>query len=405
MLYRYEAIDSAGKPASGTAEAGSPADARALLRDRGLIAYAVEEVRPKGGFRKSRGATWLSLSGRRLDLLTHATRHLVLLLRAGIPLGQALEVLAVQVEDRSFRTALEHIASRVKEGTEFGEALSEHPRYFPELYVHVARAGVQAGELPKVLVELAAYYAAQKRIRDRVVSALTYPLLMCGVGFLVLLFLLAFVVPKVTAVLLEQEKALPWPTEILLAVSGVIESWWWAFVPGFLLLAGLVGRAFSTEKGKRMGDRLLLTVPVLGDLCRKQAVARWAGTMSTLLGSGLPVDRSLAIVRGAVGNAVLADDIARVEREVREGASLSEALRRSMILPPTVSFVAGVGEESGELQEVLREIAAGYDEEVQLAATRLTELLNPVLIVFLGIAVGFIVAAILLPITDFSHIQ
>jgi len=176
-------------------------------------------------------------------------------------------------------------------------------------------------------------------------------------------------------------------------------------VPGFLLLAGLAGRAFSTEKGRRMGDRLVLAVPVLGDLCRKQAVARWAGTMSTLLGSGLPVDRSLAIVRGAVGNAALAEDIARVEREVREGASLSDALRRSAILPPTVSFAAGVGEESGELQEVLREIAAGYDEEVQLAATRLTELLNPVLIVFLGIVVGFIVAAILLPITDFSHIQ
>jgi general secretion pathway protein F len=406
MRFRYEAIDQDGKRNTGTAEAGSPADARALLRDRGLIATAVREAAEPSGEKKSDDTvSWLNLSGRRLDLLTRATRHLALLLRAGVALGQALSVLAQQAGDRRFAEVLEQVAARVKEGTDVDAALSGYPRYFPALYVHVVRSGVQAGELPKVLVELSAYYARQKKIRDRVVSALTYPTLMCVVGFLVLVFLLAFVVPKVTGVLLEQKKVLPWPTELLLWVSGGVTEFWWIVLPGLALTAFGTLRFLGTAGGRRVRDRVLLRTPVLGDLFRKQIVARWAGTMSTLLASGIPVAQALTVVRGTVGSAALADDIARLEREVMEGASLSEALKRSPVLPPAVGFIAGVGEESGELNEVLAEVAESYNEEVDVASGRLTDLLNPVIIVFLGLVVGFIVAAILLPITDFSNIQ
>jgi general secretion pathway protein F len=404
VLYRYEAVDPAGKMTTGTAEAGSPADARAILRDRGLIAYEVQQAATESTKKAGGGVSWLNLSGRRLDLLTQTTRHLALLLKAGVPLGQALGVLAQQIEDRPFREVVEQVASRVKEGADVDAALAAHPRYFPDLYVHVVGAGVQAGELPKVLVELAAYYTRQKKLRDRVVSALTYPALMCLVGAFVLVFLLTFVVPKVTTVLLEQKRALPWPTEVLLWVSGAITEYWWGLLPAALVGGFGLLRFFSTERGRRLRDDLLLRVPVLGDLFRKQIVARWAGTMSTLLTSGIPVAQALKVVQGAVGSAALADDIGRIEREVTEGASLSEALKRSRVLPAAVGFVAGVGEESGDLNEVLREVADSYNDEVDVAAGRLTDLLNPVLIVFLGIVVGFIVAAILLPITDFSNI-
>lgn len=405
MLYRYEAVDAAGKLSKGSAEAGSPADARALLRDQGLIAFEVQQASTEKVAKKQAGPSWLSFSGRRLDLLTQTTRHLSLLLRAGVPLGQGLGVLAPQIEDRELREVLEQVASRVREGSDFDASLAAHPRWFPELYVHVVRAGVQAGELPKVLLELAAYYTRQKKLRDRVVSALTYPALMGAVGVLVLTFLLAFVVPKVTTVLLEQKRVLPWPTEVLLWVSDGLTAYWWAILPAAaIVLLGLI-RGFSTERGKRLRDRLLFRVPVLGDLFRKQIVARWAGTMSTLLASGIPVAQALSVVRGAVGSAALADDIARIEREVLDGASLSEALKRSRVLPPAVGFVAGVGEESGELHDVLKEVAESYNDEVEVASGRLTDLLNPVLIVFLGLVVGFIVAAILLPITDFSNVQ
>ena len=407
MLYRYEAIDGKGRPASGTAEAGSPADARAVLRDRGLLAHRVEGAAPeRASSGKSGGSvSWLNVSGRRLALLTQTTRHLALLLKAGVPLGQALGVLAAQVEDRPFRETLEQVAARVREGAEVDQALGAHPRYFPDLYVHVVRAGVQAGELPSVLIELAAYYTRQKKIRDRVVSALTYPALMMSVGILVLVFLLAFVVPKVTAILLEEKRVLPWPTAALLWVSGAIAEYGWALLPGLALLGLIALRLLSTRRGARMKDRMLFMIPVLGDLHKKQMVARWAGTMSTLLASGVPVAQALFVVRGAVGSRLLGDDLERLEKEVVEGASFSEAIKRSRILPPSVGFVAGVGEESGALHEVLRDVADSYNDEVELAAARLTDLLNPVLIVFLGIVVGFIVAAILLPITDFSNIQ
>lgn len=406
MLYRYQALDEKGRPAAGTTEAGSPADARSLLLERGIMAYRVEEAaKDRGSAGKKSEASWLSLSGRRLDRLTECTRHLALLLRAGLPISQALGVLSQQAGDRAFRPVLEDVACQVREGKSFDEALSTHPRYFPELYVHVAKAGTQAGELPKVLVELAAYYVRQKKLRDRVVSALTYPALMSMVGLLVLVFLLAFVVPRVTEVLISEHRALPWPTQVLLATSGFVTERWWMVLPGMGLVGLALGRFRKTSFGRRLLDRTLLRLPVLGDLYRKQAVARWAGTMATLLASGIPVAQALAVVRGTAGSVLLAEDIARLEKEVLDGASLSESLKRSPILPASIGFVAGVGEESGELDQVLREVAESFNEEVEVTSGRLTELLNPVLIVVLGLVVGFIVAAILLPITDFSQIH
>ena len=402
MLYRYEAIDPAGKTAAGTAEAGSPADARALLRDRGLIATEVTPVRAE---KRAEGGAWLSLSGRRLDLVSSAVRHLALLLKTGVPLGQALSVLGAQSGDRDFRTALEDVAARVREGREVGDALGAHSRYFPPLLVEGFRAGVEAGDLPRVLVDLAAYYARQKKLRDRVVSAVTYPALMSAVGVLVLVFLLAFVVPKVTAILLEQERALPWPTVVLLAVSGFLSSWGWAILPAAVVGLVVGARLLSRGRGRRVRDRALLGVPLLGGLLRKQVVARWAGTMSTLLASGLPVAQALRSAKGSAGNAILEEDLAEVERAIVEGSSLSAALGRSRFLPPSLGLVAGVGEESGDLAGALREVAETYNDEVEVAATRLTDLLNPALIVVLGVVVGFIVAAILLPITDFSNVR
>ncbi len=409
MLYRYDAMDLTGKAASGTAEAGSPADARAQLRDRGLMAFRMEEAVPvpEGGRPARRGGriSWLNLSGRKLDLLSQHTRELALLLRTGVPPVQALGVLAAQVEDAAFRRILEDIASRVREGEALDGAFAAHPGYFTDLYVHVVRAGTQMGELPRVLASLSAYYQRQKKLRDRVVSALTYPALMSLVGLLVLIFLLTFVVPRVTAVLLEQKKSLPWPTEVLLLASGFVTEWWWAALGGVAILGIIARRLLGTDIGQRLADRATLRLPIVGKLFRKQAVARWAGTMSNLLASGIPVAQALSIVRGAVGNRALADEVGRLEKEVLEGSSLSGALKRSRLLPPSVGFMAGVGEEAGDLEGVLREVAQNYDEEVEVVSGRLTEILNPVLVVFLGLIVGFIVAAILLPITDFSKIQ
>ncbi|MCZ7648082.1 MAG: type II secretion system F family protein [Planctomycetota bacterium] len=404
-LFRYVALDAHGRTVKGTADAGTPAEIRAALRSQGLHTTRLEPfVRTT-----SRGPVhlpdWLASGGRQLDRLAAFSRQLAMLLKAGLPLAQALDVLGRQLEERCLRELAQDLAVRVREGDSLDAALAAHPRAFPKLFVAVARAGAASGQLGPVLSTMAAFYTRKKRLRDKVVSALTYPALMCGIGFLVLAFLMAFVVPKVTAVLLEQQRVLPWPTEVLLALSGLIQDYWWALLLGMGWLGWIFSVLLRSERGRRGLDRILLAVPVIGELLRKQAIAHWADTMSHLLASGLPAAQALSIAHEALGNRVLAADLSQLERRILEGQSLSEALKASAFLPPAVGFAAGVGEESGDLAGVLREIAEGYHEEVGLVAGRLTDLVNPILIVVLGLLVGFIVAAILLPITDFSQVQ
>lgn len=406
-LYRYAALDVAGKTVRGTTEAGTPAEARALLRERGFHTKTIE---PAVALREQQAgvpaaAAWGNLSGHRLGLLSNFSRHMAMLLKSGLPLAQALGVMSEQIEDQRFRMALDEISVRVREGAALDDALGAHPQYFPELYVCVSKAGAASGSLPLVLGELAAYYTRQKRLRDRVVSALSYPALMSAVGLVVLVFLMAYVVPKVTAVLIEQKHALPWPTEFLLAVSGWIQTGWLALCIAAALGYFFLRAALRTQAGLRNFDRLMLALPVFGNIFKKQAVARWADTMSNLLSSGIPVAQALAVVRGALGNRILAEDAARLETAVIEGRDLSEAIKHSVALPKSIGYVVGVGEESGELPRVLREVAFSYNEEVELVTGRIADLVNPILIVVLGLAVGFIVAAILLPITDFSNVQ
>lgn len=411
-LYRFEALDSSGKTIRGTTEADTPTEARALLRTGGLYAKNLEHALSQPGesahartqpqtFR----AGWRVMSGKRLDLLSAFCRHLAMLLKSGLPLAQSMQVLSEQFEDARFREVIRDMGVRVREGASLDLALAVHPGYFPELFICVTRAGATSGNLAQVLGDLAHYYTRQKRLRDRVVSALTYPALMATIGMVVLFFLLAYVVPKVTTVLLEQKRALPWPTEILLAVSGFVQSWWWALLVGVLLGCWLVNAVLRTPNGRRMVDRMTLGVPIIGDLVRKQAVARWADTMSNLLSSGIPVAHALSVVRGALGNLVLSEEVEKLEKGVLEGADMSDVLKDSKQWPKAIGFVVGVGEESGELARVLKELAEGYNEEVDVVSGRLAEIVNPILIVFLGLVVGFIVAAILLPITDFSNVQ
>lgn len=406
-LYRYEALNTAGKAVTGTADAGTPAEARANLRDMGLyttrveLAVAPDEIGARGGVASQIGR---SLGGKRLELLAGFSRHLSMLLKAGLPLAQCLEVLANQFEDKRFREVIRDIETRVREGAAFHEALAIHPKHFPDLFVCVARAGSASGNLAEVLQSIAAYYTRQKRLRDKVVSALTYPALMSTIGLMVLIFLMAYVVPKVTSVLLEQNRALPWPTEVLLFISGFFQDWWWAVLLAVAFGGWLLSAILRSDRGAFTVDKMLLSLPILGELFRKQAIARWADTMSNLLSSGLPVAQALSLVGNSMGNRVLRHEVAKLEDAVMEGSDLSLALKQSRYLPASIGFAVGVGEQSGDLSRVLSDLADGYNEELEVVSGRLADMINPVLIVFLGLIVGFIVAAILLPITDFSQV-
>lgn len=406
-FYRYEALDASGVIIRGTMDAGTPAEARAALRERGFHtrnlepAVAVTTAKPK----ESTGALTWDFTGRRLKLLSEFSRHLAMLLKSGLPLAQSLAVLSDQIENQSFKEVVQDVSTRIRDGASLDEALSAHPRDFPEFYICIARSGAASGNLAHVLANVATYYTRQRALRDKVISALLYPFIMAIVGFIVIVFLMAFVVPRVTAVLIEQRRALPWPTEVLLATSNFVVNWWWVVLAAAVLLALLFRRLAVVPAVQAYLDRLLLTLPIVGNIKKKQAVARWSDTMSNLLASGIPVLQALSVVKNVLDNRVLRNEVETLESAVLNGEDLSAALKSSKYLPRSLGFVVAVGEESGDLPRVLHELAQSYNEEVEITSGRLTEIVNPVMIVFLGLIVGFIVAAILLPITDFSQVQ
>jgi general secretion pathway protein F len=279
-----------------------------------------------------------------------------------------------------------------------------HSETFPELYASMVRAGEESGTLPLSLARLADHLEKQARTRNRVRSALTYPLLMAVVASLVVVFLLTFVVPKIVGIFSHLGKAFPLPTRILIAITDFLSAGWWAL----LLAAGaamiLLRRHFHTERGRRSRDAAFLRMPLLGRLAHLSALSRFARTLSTLVSGGIPVDRALRIVAPVVENVVISEKIAATADRVVEGATLSEALRVHPEIPSTLIQMVAVGEDSGTLGDMLARGADAMDEEIEARLSRLLSLLEPLIILVMGAVVAFIVISVLLPLLDISNI-
>jgi general secretion pathway protein F len=296
------------------------------------------------------------------------------------------------------------VRERVSQGVAFSDALGAHPRLFNELYVNMVRAGEASGALDKILFRLADYLHAARRMQSKIVTALTYPIIMLVIGTVVVVALMAFVVPKITDVLLKQKATLPLPTEILMAVSGAVRSYWWLGILAVAAVWFTLNRVRKTKPGRLWMDTMLLRIPVVGPLLRKSAVSRFALTFATLLESGLPVLECVAVVKRVVNNQLIANVLDDVQRKIAEGADIATPMKQSKVFPPVVGYMIAVGEESGRLEELLKRISSAYDEEIEIAAQRLTSLLEPIMIVVLALIVGFIVLSILLPILEIGNV-
>ncbi len=402
-VYSYKALTEAGAAEGGIIDADSPKDARLKLKGRRLHVTDLEAMGASAkGAGKARGGPLFRR--RRPEDVAMITRQMATLLGSGIPMIGALTAVIEQVETRDLKAALMDVRERVSQGGSLSEAMAAHSFYFPELYVNMVRAGEAGGNLDRVLIRLADYLHAQDRTRPRVTAALTYPVIMLVVGVGVVVVLLTYVVPKILEVIKKQNAALPLPTEILMAASGFMGRYWWA------LLAAAVGtylaylRARSTPGGRLWIDTVKLRIPAVGNLMRKASISRFAVTFGTLLESGLPVLDSLSVVKRVVDNALLAQAIETVRQRVGEGADIATPLKQSNVFPPVVGYMIAVGEESGRLEDLLKKIAQAYDEEVEVAAQKLTSLLEPLMIVLMAGVVGFIVMAIMLPILQMSNI-
>lgn len=417
-IFEYKAYAPGGSIQSGVIDADTSREARTRLRKDNLLVKEIKELRGKAASSapgKSQPG-WLQRflqerqrssgpSSRNLDVLTASTRQMGTLLGSGIPLTETLKAMIEQAESRSVETMFREIRERVNQGASLADALSEHPYMFGELYVNMVRAGEATGNVDVVLRRLADYLQSQRTLRRKVVSALTYPALMIGIGMIVVSILMAVVVPKITSMLTDMNQTLPAPTQVLIFISDLFKDWWWV---GCLVIAAIsfgFERVYrGSEKGRLAIDRFLLRLPVVGELLRKQAVARFTRTLSTLLQSGVPAVQSLEITKTVVGNRVIANATEHIRTRILEGTDIATPLKQTGVFPAVVGYMVNVGEQSGELEQMLDRIAGAYDEEIDITTERLTSVLEPIMIVFLAVVVGYIVISIVLPILQIGQI-
>ena len=420
-IFEYRAFTSGGGTRSGVIDAPTAREARQRLRRDEILVSEIHEMR--GGRRRRSSAgpaaptSWRERLGKlrgggatprgaNLEVVAAATRQMGTLLGAGIPLTESLRALIEQADSRRAETMFRELRERVSQGSSLADALAEHPGWFGDLYVNMVRAGQATGNLDVVFTRLADYLQTQRALRRKVVSALTYPVMMIAIGVIVVSILMTLVVPKITGMLQDQGQTLPVPTQILIAVSNGFKDYWWAGMLGIAAVSFVFERVYRhSSAGRLLIDRSLLRLPVLGDLLRKQSVARFTHTLSTLLRSGVPVVSSLEITRNVVGNRVVADATELVRQRILEGTDIATPLKATNAFPPVVSYMVAVGEQSGELEQMLDRIASAYDEEIEISTGRLTAVLEPILIVILAVVVGFIVISIVLPILQVGQIQ
>ncbi len=399
-VYEYKGLTTEGRTAAGLIDADNVRAARQKLRRSGIFPVEVMEeaaARP-GASPRLRGGRVPSAD------LAVATRQLATLVGAGLPLMEALDALVAQIGHPQLKRVFADLRERLREGASMAQAVGSHPRVFSPVYVHLVRAGEASGTLDRMLTGLALFLEQQARLRSRILTASTYPLFMLAVSVLVLSFLIAFVIPQILTVFRDTHQVLPLPTRILLAISEGVRYGWW-IAAGAAVGAGIwVRRTLRTERGRMRFDRWRLGLPVFGRLFRLVALSRFASTLGTLLAGGVDVIQALEIAGRAVNNAVLEEAIEEARREIQEGHSIAEPLRRSGVFPPLLTQMVAVGERSGRLEEMLAKAAEAYDQEVETMVGSLTALLGPVMILGMGLVVLFIVLAVLLPIFEMSQI-
>lgn len=402
-VYEYKGLDKGGKGVSGILDIESQGALRQALQGKGIFVTEVKEGRAAG--QRAAGEVdfkrMLQFVGLR-DIAV-LTRQLATLLRAGIPLVEALNALTEQADKDELKRVLSDVKRKVNEGSGLALALADHPKQFSDLYVNMVRAGESSGNLDVVLERLTDFLEAQMELRSRITSAMIYPALMTVVGTGILGFLFAFVVPKITQIFEDQEQALPWATSLLIWISNTLASWWFLIIPGIIAVIVAFMRWKKTPAGRERWDRFILKVPIVGGLVRMIAVTRFSKTLATLLSSGVPLLTALDIVKNILGNTRLIKVIEEVRVNVREGESIAQPLKRSGEFPPLVSHMIAIGERTGQLEDMLDNVATSYQQQVNIQIDAMTTLLEPLMIVGMGSAVGFIVFAIMWPILQLNQ--
>ncbi len=393
--YTYRALDAQGSARTGVIDAETESNAIARLREQGWT--PLELTAPKGlGLKIELKIPWLS-DRIKIKEVAVASRQLATMVDAGLPLMRALTVLAEQTESKALSETWMSVRDDVQAGASFSGALAKHPKAFTPLYVAVIRAGEAGGSLDTVLLRLSDTLEKQVELRNKIRSAMTYPVMVAIMVFVILTAILVFIVPTFKQLYDDLGGTLPPPTKLLLFLSDVTRKFFPFFFPLLGVLLYLFRRYINTTPGRAQWDAFKLKVPIFGELFRKVAIARMSRTLGTLLRSGVPVLQSLEITKETTGNTVVANALQDVETAVRQGESLARPLQKHKVMPPMVVNMLAVGEETGAVDTMLEKVATFYDQEVDATVSALTSLIEPILIVILGVVVGGILISLYLP--------
>ncbi len=400
-LYEYKGINRAGKNVRATIDADSVRTARSKLKKDGIFVVELKDkAKAKATGRKN------VATGKSVNVQDRAsmTRQLASLLKANIPLVDALAATADQVENPVLKEAVSDIKNMVNEGVSLDKALQKYPKIFTNIFVTMCEAGAASGTLDVILIRLAEFTEAENELNAKVKSAMLYPIIMVLFVFAMLGVLFIYVIPKMQTIFESAEMVLPWYTQVVIGLSGFLVNYWWLMI-GMIVLSVFVFRNWkNSESGSKSWDKIVLKMPVVGKLARLIAVSRFTRTLATLLAGGVPMLQAMDIVKNVVGNSVLATAIVDARNNISEGESVAVPLKRSGQFPPIVIHMITIGEKTGELEGMLTQVSDSYDFQVKTQIGGLTALLEPVMIIMMGVVIGIIVFSIMIPMFDMASL-
>ncbi len=402
-IYSYKGMDRSGKEIKNTINTESIAAAKAKIKSMGIMLIDIKEQKAQG---TSGGTSFFKMGASvGVDDLAMMTRQLATLIKAKIQIVEALAALVDQVENVTLRLVLADLRQKVNEGASLAKALADHPKVFDTVFINMVEAGEASGTLEIVLLRLADFSEAQVKLRNKIKGAMTYPVIMGIFGFGMMNVIFIFVIPKMAKIFTSSKRELPLITKICIWISEFLQNYWW------LLIASIIGGLFlfskyiATPRGRGQWHALQLRLPILGMLVKMINVSRFCSTLATLLNSGVPILTALTIVKNLIPNVHMKDAVEKARISVSEGATLTAPLVQSGHFPPLVTHMIRLGEKSGELEPMLKIISENYEDQVESKIGGLTSILEPIMMIGLGAAVGFIVFAVVIPMMDLNKIN
>ncbi len=401
--FQYEALTYTGATVNNTLEADSKSELIAQLRQMG---YWPTQVVEEGEALETKTKRLFSIGTRKIKSaeVEFFTYQLAALISAHVALPRALEVTLEQITNPEFNRIISQVKYDVEHGATFNAALEQHPKVFSDLYVNMVKAGEAGGVLGEVLERLAEFAERQRVLKNQVVSALFYPTILFGLMITAIIVLMILVIPKFTEMFEEFGRELPLPTQILISISDIFANFWWLGLLAISIIATVLRRYLRTENGKVLLDRIKLKIPLVGPVFSTFAIVRFTRTMATLLENGVRMLPALQVVKDTIGNKVYSNIISEAEKEVEQGSTLSRELGQSKDFPTLVTHMIAVGEESGEPVSMLAKLSEYYDMEIRKSLERLTSSISPLVILIMGLLIGFIAVAMILPIFEAQQV-